>query len=181
MFGTETRKCRRALTLVMLLSTAACYEHTYNTGAGAPNAPVVYQSWHNHRLGGLISPNQKIAIAEMCPSGNATIHEEVSFLNGLVGALAGEIYATTTVEVRCDTRSADLDFSAADVERIVTSPGFFAWVVARARAASSRRSVVRPMADTTATTRCPPSRPPERLHALPRGSHRASKARRTRT
>jgi hypothetical protein len=92
----------------------------------------------------------------MCPSGNATIHEEVSFLNGLVGALTGEIYATTTVEVRCDTRSADLDFSAADVERIVTSPGFFAWVVARARAASSRRSVVRPMADTTATTRCPP-------------------------
>jgi hypothetical protein len=116
----------------MLLSTAACYEHTYNTGAGAPNTPVVYQSWRNHWLGGLISPDQEIAIAEMCPSGNATIREEVSFLNGLVSALTGEIYATTTVEVRCDTRSADLDFSAADVERIVTSPGFFAWVVATA-------------------------------------------------
>ena len=46
----------------------------------------------------------------------------MSFLNGLVSALTGEIYAPTTVEVRCDDRSTDLDFSAADVERIVTSP-----------------------------------------------------------
>ena len=68
--------------------------------------------------GGLISPDQQIEIQQMCPSGNATIHEEVSFLNGLVGALTGRIYAPTTVEVRCDNRSADLGFSAADVERI---------------------------------------------------------------
>ena len=132
MFRTTTKQSRSVFTLVMLLFTAACYEHTYTAGAGAPHAPVVYERWHDHWLGGLISPDQEIELLDMCPSGNATIHEEVSFLNGLVGALTGEIYAPTTVEVRCDNRSADLGFSAADVERIVSSPEFVAWVAATA-------------------------------------------------
>ena len=130
MFKNTTRHSRSFFTIVMLLFTAACFEHTYTAGAGAPNAPVVYSRWHNRWLGGLISPDQQIEIQQMCPSGNATIHEEVSFLNGLVGALTGRIYAPTTVEVCYDNRSADLGFSAADVERIVASPEFVQWVAA---------------------------------------------------
>ncbi len=79
----------------------------------------------------------------MCPSGNATIHEEVSFLSGLVGALigalTGEMYAPTTVEVRSDDRSTDLAFNTADVKRIVTSPEFVRWVRATVPGATSVR------------------------------------------
>jgi len=129
---TTTMTARSVFTLGMLLFTAACYEHTYTVGTGASNAPVVYERWHSHWLGGLIDPSQEIELREMCPSGDATIHEEVSFLNGLVAALTAEIYAPTTVEVRCDNRSADLGFSAADVQRITTSPEFVEWVAATA-------------------------------------------------
>ena len=63
MFGT-TATARSVFTLVILLFTAACYEHTYTMGAGAPHAPVVYERWHNHWLGGLISPDQEIELGD---------------------------------------------------------------------------------------------------------------------
>jgi hypothetical protein len=117
---------------VLLLFAAAYYEHTYTVGAGAPNTPVVHDRWHSHWLGRLIDPGKKVELQEMCASGNATIHEEVSFLSGLVAALTAEIYAPTTVEISCDNRSTDLGFSAAEVERIATSPEFVEWVAATA-------------------------------------------------
>ena len=52
MFKNTTRHSRSFFTIVMSLFTAACFEHTYTAGAGAPNAPVVYSRWHNRWLGG---------------------------------------------------------------------------------------------------------------------------------
>ena len=52
MFKNTTRHSRSFFTIVMLLFTAACFEHTYTASAGAPNAPVVYSRWHNRWLGG---------------------------------------------------------------------------------------------------------------------------------
>ena len=61
---------------------------------------------------------------------DAATGDERTFLNGLMGALTGETYAPSTVEFRCDNRSADLSFNSADVEHIVTLPAFVPRVLA---------------------------------------------------
>ena len=111
--------------MCLLLAAAGCYEHTYTVGAGAPNAPVAYDKWHQHWIGGLISPDQEVRVREVCASGDATIHQELTFLNGLVSALTGGIFTPMTVKVRCrNGRRTSVDLSADDVARIVADPGF---------------------------------------------------------
>lgn len=98
---------------------------------GAPHGDIVHDEWDHHWLGGLIDPDQELVLREICPSGKATIHEEVSFLNGLVALLTGEIYSPTTVTVRCDTGvSADFDLDEEDIARIVSDPTFLDWIEA---------------------------------------------------
>ena len=115
--------------LVNLLTTAACYEHTYTVGAGAPSGPVVYDVWRHHWLGGLIDPDHELEINQVCPSGDATVHEEWTFLNGLVTALTAGIYSPTTVTVRCRRGRTDLRLSSDDVRRIAASEAFLERVV----------------------------------------------------
>ena len=113
------------VSVALLITLAGCYEHTYTAGTGAPRGRVVYESWRHHWLGGLISPDQNMAIEDVCRSGNATVHEEWTFLNGLVTALTGGIYSPTTVKVRCARgRRADLELSSEDVRHIVSSGEF---------------------------------------------------------
>lgn len=110
---------------------AGCYEHTYHVGAGAPTGTIVYDQWRHHWLAGLIDPDQEMALEEICPSGNATIKNEATFLNGLVTALIGVVYSPTTVTVRCVTGSdADLEFDEAQIAKIVSDPSFLDWVEA---------------------------------------------------
>lgn len=124
-------KTGAALALTLALVLGACYEHTYTTGTGAPNGRVVYDQWRHHWLGGLISPEQELELRDVCPSGNATIHQEVTFLNGLIAGLTVGIYEPSTVEVRCaDGRRSDLEFSADEVEGLVMDPAFLEWVEA---------------------------------------------------
>ena len=64
-------------------------------------------------------------MGELCPSGNATIHDEQTFLNGLVPVLTSVIYAPTTVTIRCSTgQSAQLQLSRKEIVSIVTAPAF---------------------------------------------------------
>jgi hypothetical protein len=114
--------------LGLILATAACYEHTVEVGAGAPHAPVVYDHWENFWLGGLIG-HTRVAVEEMCPSGDATIEAKQTFLNGLVTGLTGGIYSPTTLKVRCrNGRRADLELSTDDVQVIVADERFLEWV-----------------------------------------------------
>ena len=111
-----------AMGLVAVL--AGCYEHTYTVGAGAPAGTLVYDHWQNPWLGGLIGEID-VEVGEVCPSGNATIHNEQSFLNGLVTALTVGIYTPTEVKIRCDTgQQDDLALSAEEVGRIMLAPAF---------------------------------------------------------
>ena len=108
----------------LVLVLASCYEHTYTVGGGAPASPVVYGEWQHHWLGGLIGERTH-EMGEICPSGNATIHDEQTFLNGLVTALTGGIYAPTTVTIRCSTgQSAQLQLSKKEIVSILTAPAF---------------------------------------------------------
>ncbi len=115
------------LTLALTLVLGACFQHTYTVGAGAPDGEIVYKNWHHHWLFGTIRPKlqKELDVEKFCPSGNATIHEEVSFLNGLIDVLIGIIYSPTTVEIRCDNgERASLELSDDDVIAIVTDPLF---------------------------------------------------------
>ena len=108
----------------LIVVVAGCYEHTYTVGAGAPAGPVVYGEWQHHWLGGLIGERTH-ELGELCPSGNATIHDEQTFLNGLVTFLTSGIYTPTTVTIRCSTgQSAQLQLSRKEIVSIVTAPAF---------------------------------------------------------
>jgi len=84
-----------------LLATAGCMKHSYTVGSGAPpGSPPVYSRWHNHFIFGIIGEDN-VDVTAVCPSGNATVKEGISFINGLIGLLIGIIYYPTTVVVYC--------------------------------------------------------------------------------
>ncbi len=115
---------RMAATLTLIIVTTGCCEHTYTMGQGGVAAPIVYEEWHSQWLGGLIG-ERNLDINVLCPSGNATIHDEQSFLNGLVSALTFAIYSPTIVKIRCQGgQSAEVDLSEQDVIGILTAPAF---------------------------------------------------------
>lgn len=119
------RAALKGMTLGMVVVAAsACYEHTFTVGQGAPTGPVVYSEWHSSWLGGLIG-ERNIAVDQVCPSGNATIHDEQSFLNGLVSVLTAGIYTPTEVKIRCDTgQSVGIELDESEVMSILRAPSF---------------------------------------------------------
>ncbi len=111
----------------LALTLTGCLQHTFSVGTGAPDGALVYKNWHHHWLFGLIRPEhqEKVDLADLCPSGNATIHEETSFVNGLVDALTWFIYSPTTVTILCDDGTeAEIALSADDVSRVIHDPRF---------------------------------------------------------
>ena len=112
------------MSAVLLLVLAGCYEHTFTVGAGAPTGPIVYDHWENFWLDGLIG-HTKMDLEETCPSGNATVEVNQSFLNGFVRVLTVGIYSPTTIKIRCQNgQRSDLELSEEDVQRIVLDERF---------------------------------------------------------
>ena len=60
----------------------------------------MYDHWHNHWIFGLVG-DDTVAVSEICDSGDATVREQTTFLNGVVQVLIGFIYSPTTVTVQC--------------------------------------------------------------------------------
>lgn len=119
-----TKLGRIGMVTALTLIVVGCLEHTYQVGNGAPVAPVVYDEWHHHWLGGLIG-ERTLDIEQHCPSGNATIHDEQTFLNGLVAALTSGIYMPTTVKIQCEgAGSAELELDEGEVMTILSAPAF---------------------------------------------------------
>ena len=114
-----------ALLVMVALAAFGCFKHTFTVGAGAPNGQVVYDKWHSHWLFGIIGDND-VDIKKLCPSGDATIHNEISFVNGLIGAFVGIIYYPTTVTVQCRGGRADatINLTVEQMAQIVADPGF---------------------------------------------------------
>lgn len=123
----STRAVAAILTLFVAFTLAGCFQHTFTVGDGAPTGEIVYKHWHHHWLFGLIRPTMQrdVALAKFCPSGNATIHEEVTFLNGLINGLIGVIYSPTTVTIQCDDGTmAEVELSGDDISALVHDPLF---------------------------------------------------------
>jgi len=112
----------------LALTLTGCLQHTFSIGAGAPeSSDQVYKNWHHHWLFGLIRSEhqEQLDLADYCPSGNATLHEETSFVNGLVDVLTWFIYSPTTVTILCDDGTqAEIALSAEDVSRVLHHPRF---------------------------------------------------------
>ena len=116
------------LTVLVTLPLAGCFKETYHVGAGSPAGQVVYDTWRHHWLWGLVSPAEAIAVNDFCPSGNATIHQEQTFLNGLVSVLTSGIFAPRTVQIRCGGARTEIELDEDQVRGIVSDPGFADWV-----------------------------------------------------
>ena len=115
---------RVALALGLVVATTGCFRHTYQVGQGAAAGPIVYEEWQTKWIAGLIGETN-LDVDQLCPSGNATVHDEQTFLNGPLGVLTGGIFTPTTVRVRCsDGGSAAIDLSAEQVRTILTSRVF---------------------------------------------------------
>jgi hypothetical protein len=89
------------LGLALMVLATGCFHHSYTVGNGAPNGQVVYSKWHSHWLFAIIGEDN-VDVLKVCPSGNATVRNDVSALNGLIGLIIGIVYYPTTVEVFCD-------------------------------------------------------------------------------
>ena len=122
------------LALAVMLPLAGCFQHTFTVGTGAPDGELVYKAWHHHWLFGLIRPEyqDEVLVSKVCPSGNATIHKETTFLNGLIDVLIGFLYSPTTVTITCDDGSqTEVELSAEEVAEIVNDPLFLEIVAER--------------------------------------------------
>lgn len=117
-----------SVVVCMGMLVAGCFQHIYTVGKGAPRVgEPKYDKWHSHFLSGLIG-KENLNIKEICPSGNATIVDEISFTNRLVAwlCLGGLIYYPSTVKVYCadSNTTSSVDISQEEARRIVMSPEF---------------------------------------------------------
>lgn len=96
-------------TLALLLGSG-CYKIDYVAGPSAPYPQTT--EWHHIGIFGLVEFSEPVRLDMICPGGFARVHNEVSFLNGLVTYVLGNIaglgwvYQPHTVKVYCTTGQA---------------------------------------------------------------------------
>jgi hypothetical protein len=164
----KTKQTAR-LTLIAgaALVATACFKHSVVVGAGGDTeSEPAYKKWESHWFYGIIG-EPEVNVSEICPSGNATIKNEQSFLNGLIGGAIGVVWHPTTVTVYCGAADApaaaggaeekedseaavgevQIRLSAEEVRRIASDPRTLAWAesvspsqAAALKAALSERS-----------------------------------------
>ncbi len=92
-----------ACLLAISIGTTGCYRHTHTVGTGGDiQKEADYDEWESHWLFASIGETE-IDVNKICASGNATVQDRISFLNGLVTIvlLGGLIWAPSTVRVYC--------------------------------------------------------------------------------
>jgi hypothetical protein len=122
---------RTGLTVAVVavaLFAAACFTHSYTVGSGGnTNNSPAYSHWHGHWIFGWLG-NETVNVSSICPSGNATIEDEHTFVNLIVAALIGELYYPTTVNVYCDGRTASLQLTPEQLRAIGRAPEMLSYV-----------------------------------------------------
>ena len=102
--------------LFSLFLLAGCYHATIDTGL-APGSKTV-EMWKHSWIYGLVPPSVVEAQSE-CENGVARVETQMSFVNGLVGALTFSIYTPMTVIVTCAKDMSAIDEGA---ETVVSLP-----------------------------------------------------------
>jgi hypothetical protein len=86
-------------TLGFLLLASACHHQVVRTGR-PPGSTVIDKPWTNTFIFGLVPPAE-INTAAQCPAGVAIVETQMSFVNGLVGAITFGIYTPVSVKITC--------------------------------------------------------------------------------
>ena len=89
------------LILGALLLTG-CYHVTVISGT-SPSPTVVDKPWQNSFVYGLVPPPE-LNVKEQCPNGVQKVETELSFVNGLVGALTWSLYTPIHARITCSAR-----------------------------------------------------------------------------
>lgn len=84
----------------LLVSTAACYHATIETGL-APSTTVIEQEWASGFVYGLVPPNTIETQAKCGSRGVSKVETQLSFLNQLVAFITFEIYTPMNIKVTC--------------------------------------------------------------------------------
>jgi len=124
------RSALAGLVLALLVGVVGCHKHSFVAGSGGNlNVAPKYSRWHAHWLFGIIGEDN-VDVKNVCPSGNATIKDQVSFLNGLVALFVGIVYSPTEVEVFCDDfgKSAKLMLSSEQMQKLALRPEVQEWI-----------------------------------------------------
>ena len=94
------RTIAAAACAALLVSTAACYHATIETGL-APSTTVIEQSFASGWIFGLIPPNTVDAKAKCGARGVSKVETQHSFVNMLVQFVTFDIYTPIDITVTC--------------------------------------------------------------------------------
>jgi hypothetical protein len=78
---------------------SGCYHITVTSGLAA-SPTVVDKPWQNSFVYGLVPPPE-INVKDQCTNGVQKVETEVSFVNGLVGALTWSLFTPIHAKVTC--------------------------------------------------------------------------------
>jgi hypothetical protein len=96
------RGCLLASLLVAFSS--GCHELTVRNGLPIDPSPAIHDRFTGGFFNGLADEEPLVNPNTVCPNGWAEIHYEVSFINGVLNAIRGLIFESTSVTIRCAAR-----------------------------------------------------------------------------
>jgi len=102
------------------LVLTACYHQVVDTGLPAGSTKID-KPWTATWIFGLV-PATPIDVRTQCPNGVAIVDTQMTFLNGLVGALTFGIYTPLSVSVTCSGAGAAVGPSTPQVRVDAASP-----------------------------------------------------------
>lgn len=106
--------CMAALVLT------ACYHQVVDTGLPAGETRIA-KPWTSTWIFGLV-PATPIDVRSQCPNGVAIVDTQMSFVNGLVGAITLGIYTPLSVTVTCSGAGAAAGPAVREIRADVSSP-----------------------------------------------------------
>ncbi len=86
----------KALTSFLLLASltlTGCYKITYHNGNGGGAYPTSEQ-WHHGAIYGILEISKPVQLNQVCPSGFAKVHNEISLVNSVAMWVVGSVTAT---------------------------------------------------------------------------------------
>lgn len=89
--------------LATTLLFAGCY-HAQITTDKAPSSTVIENQWAMSFVFGLVPP-PVVETAQRCPNGLSRVETRISFLNGLVAGLSGQLITPMHIKVTCAASS----------------------------------------------------------------------------
>lgn len=105
-----TKKLGLMAALAISAAVSGCYTtKIYSGGTAVARSNTHEEKWHHTVVAGIAEISEPVDLEAACALGNApswaTIDEEYTFLNGLVGAATFGIYTPRTYTVSCGSGS----------------------------------------------------------------------------